>query len=170
MLHGWNNFFELTGAAGAQLIGLLFVVVTLGGTGLSPSQSADGIRAFVTPTFVKFAGVLFQALAVMALWSSDWLIGLIFVLGGLAGLAYGVHGIRAKRSLDFVTLGGLDWIPYGAVPVLANASLIAGGAGLIAEKPFAPFAVAAASALLLYAGIYGAWDVTLWMIKNRKNT
>jgi hypothetical protein len=119
---------------------------------------------------VKFAGVLFQALAVLALWPSGWLIGLILVLGGLAGLAYGVNGIRAKRRLDFVTLGGRDWISYGGVPVLANASLIAGGAGLIAEKPFAPYAIAAASALLLGAGIYGAWDLTLWMIKNRKTT
>ena len=170
MLQGWNNYFELTGGAGAQLIGLLFVVVTLGGTGLSPSQSVDGIRAFLTPTLVKFAGVLFQALAVLGLWPSGWLIGLILVLGGLAGLAYCVNGIRAKRRLEFVTLGGLDWVSYGGVPVLANASLIAGGVGFIAEKPFAPYAIAAASALLLGAGIYGAWDLTLWMIKNRKTT
>jgi hypothetical protein len=24
--------------------------------------------------------------------------------------------------------------------------------------------------LLLFAGIYGAWDLTLWMIKNREKT
>jgi len=88
MLHGWNDFFELTGAAGAQLIGLLFVVVTLGGTGLSASQSMEGIRAYVTPTFVTFAGVLFEAAAALALWPSDWLVGVLFVLGGLAGIAY----------------------------------------------------------------------------------
>ena len=170
MLHGWNNLFELTGAAGAQLIGLLFVVVTLGGTGLSPSQSVDGIRAFLTPTLVNFSGVLFQAVAVLALWPSDWLIGLILVVGGLAGLVYRVNGIRSKRKLDFVTLRGFDWIPYDGVPVLANVSLIAGGAGLIAEAAFAPYAIAVASALLLVAGIYGAWDFTLWTIKNRKDT
>ena len=57
MLHGWTNFFNLTGAAGAQLIGLLFVVATLG-TALSTSQSLAGIRAFITPTLVNFGGVL----------------------------------------------------------------------------------------------------------------
>ena len=149
MLHDWNNFFSLTGAAGAQLIGLLFVVVTIGGAGLSKSQSLDGIRAFLTPTIVHFSEVLFQAVAVLALWPSDRSIGLLFVLGGLAALAYKIHGIRLERKLDFVTLHRFDWISYDAVPILGNASLIAGGAGLIAEKSFAPSAIASASALLL---------------------
>jgi hypothetical protein len=30
MFDGWSSFFALTGSAGAGLIGLLFVVVTLG--------------------------------------------------------------------------------------------------------------------------------------------
>jgi hypothetical protein len=91
-------------------------------------------------------------------------------LGGLAGLVYLIDGIRLKRNLGFVALPWLDWIPYFGVPVLGNASVIAGGAGLIAEKSFAPYAVAGASTLLLVAGIYGSWDLTLWIIKNRDKT
>jgi hypothetical protein len=49
-------------------------------------------------------------------------------------------------------------------------SLIAGAAGLIAGKSWAPYAIASAISLLLFAGIYGAWDLTLWMIKNRDKT
>jgi len=41
---------------------------------------------------------------------------------------------------------------------------------LIAEKSFAPYAIAGAMVLSLLAGIYGAWDLTLWMIKNRDGT
>ena len=155
--------------SGATLIGLLFVAVTLG-TGLSSSQSVDGIRAFLTPTLVNFSGVLFQAMVVLAPWPSDWPIGLILILGGVAGVAYRINGIRVKRKLDFVALDRLDWIAYNGVPVLGNASLIAGGAGLIAHKSFAPYVIAGASALLLAAGIYGAWDLTLWIIKNRDKT
>jgi hypothetical protein len=55
MLHDWTNLFNITGAAGAQLIGLLFVVVTLG-SGWSAKQSEQAIRAFVTPTLVSFSG------------------------------------------------------------------------------------------------------------------
>lgn len=148
---------------------MLFVVVTLG-SGLSRPQSVDGIRAFLTPTLVNFSGVLFQAVGMLVPWPSDWPIGLILVLGGLAGLAYHVNAISLKRKLDFVALHGLDWIIYNGFPVLSNASLIAGGAGLIAEKSFAPYAVAGASTLLLVAGIYKAWDLTLWLIKNREKT
>jgi hypothetical protein len=48
-----------------------------------------------------------------------------------------------------------------------NASLIAGAAGLIAEKSFAPYSIAGAITLLLFAGDYGAWDLTLWIVRNR---
>jgi hypothetical protein len=165
----WINFFEITGAAGAQLIGLLFVVVTLG-TRLSTSQSVDGIRAFLTPTLIYFGSVLFQAMVVLAPLPLAWLMGLVLIFIGAAGFVYVVNAIRLKRRLDFVVLKGLDWIPYEGLPMLANASLIAGGAGLIVKQAFAPFAVAGASALLLVAGIYGAWDLTLWIIEDRAKT
>jgi hypothetical protein len=48
--------------------------------------------------------------------------------------------------------------------------LIVGALGLIAERAFAPYAIAVATVLLLVAGIYGAWDLTLWIIKNREKT
>jgi len=60
-------------------------------------------------------------------------------------------------------------LPTTHFPV-ADASLVCRGAGLIAEKPFAPYAIAGASTLLLISGIYGAWDLTLWMVTNRDKT
>ena len=48
MFQNWTSFFLTTAAVGAQLIGLLFVVVTIGSS-LSKSQSVAGIRAFLTP-------------------------------------------------------------------------------------------------------------------------
>jgi hypothetical protein len=41
---------------------------------------------------------------------------------------------------------------------------------LITDKSFAPYAVAGATTLLLSAGVYGAWDLTLWIVKNRDKT
>ena len=51
---------------------------------------------------------------------------------------------------------------------LANTALIAGAAGLFAEKSFAPYAIAGAVMLLLFTGIHDAWDLTMWIVKNRE--
>lgn len=128
----------------------------------------DGIRAFLTPTLIYFGSVLFQAMVVLVPLPLVWPMGLVLILIGLAGLPYVVNAIHLKRRLNFVELKELDWIPYEGLPMLANASLIAGGAGLIVKQAFAPFAIA--GALLLVAGIYGAWDLTLWIIEDRNKT
>jgi hypothetical protein len=169
MLHGWDNFFMMAGTAAATLIGLLFVAVTVG-TGFSKSSIVDGTRGFLTPTLVRFVGMLFVSLAVLAPWPSHRPIGIILSLGGIAGLAYQIRVIVARHKVGLVLPDWRDWIPHVGVPALGTVSLIAGGVGLLVERSFAPYAIAGAAVLLLFAGIYGAWDLTLWMIKNREKT
>ncbi len=106
-------------------------------------------------------------MAALEPWPSDRPIGVIFRLLRLVGLAYEIMVVRMQRRLDFISLDWSDWIPYAGVPALGNLSLIAGGAGLTAECSFAPYAIAGASTLFLIVGIYGAWDLTLWILKNR---
>jgi hypothetical protein len=168
MLHDWDNFYVTTGAASASLLGLLFVVVTLG-AGFSSSDAIIGARAFLTPTLVHFGSVLLLSLAVLAPFASPWPTAVILCLCGLSGLAYLTKVVAARSKIDFVALGWADWIPYGGVPALGNACLIVGAAGLIAEKSFAPSVIAGATTLFLICGVYGAWDLTLWIIiKGRK--
>jgi hypothetical protein len=155
MLHGWENFFTTAASAGATLIGLLFVSITLG-SGLSTPQALNGARAFLTPT--------------LAPWPSAWPIGIILGVCGLAGLVNQVYVILKQFKLDIASLDWLDWALFSAVPALGYASLIAGAAGLIAERSSAPYAIAGAITLLLFAGIFGAWDLTLWISRNRGKT
>ena len=169
MLHDWDNFFTLAGEAGATLIGLLFVAITLG-AGLSTPQGLDATRAFMTPTLIHLGGVLFECMAVLPPWPSAWPVGIILGLFGLTGLVYQIHVILEQRKIDFISPDWLDWTLFSVLPVLGNASLIAGAAGLIAEKPFAPYAIAGTITLLLLAGIYGAWDITLLIARNRDKT
>jgi len=169
MLHGWDNFFIMAGTAAATLIGLLFVAVTVG-SGFSKSSIEHGTRGYLTPTLIRFSGVLFLSLAVLAPWPSAWPIGIILGLGGIAGLAYQIEVIVARRKVGLVFLDWHGWLPYVGVPALGAGSLIVGAVGLLIERPIAPYAIAAAAVLLLFAGIYGAWDITLWMIKNREKT
>ena len=166
MLHGLDNFFIMAGTAAATLIGLLFVAITLG-AGLSTPQGLNATRAFLTPTLILFGGVLFQCLAALAPWPSAWPVGIILGLCGLAGLVNQVYVILKQFKVNIATLDWLDWALFSAVPALGYASLIAGAAGLIAERSFAPYAIAGAITLLLFAGIFGAWDLTLWIARNR---
>jgi hypothetical protein len=62
MPHSWDNFFILADSAAATLMGLLFVAVTVGGTGFSTSSIVHGTRGFLTPALIHFGTVLLQAL------------------------------------------------------------------------------------------------------------
>jgi hypothetical protein len=169
MLDGWDNFFIMAGTAAATLIGLVFVAVTVG-AGFSKSSIAQGARGFLTPTLIRFSGVFFLSLAVLAPWPSATPLGIILSLGGLAGLAYQIRVIAGRRKAGLILPDWHDWLPHVGVPALGSGSLIAGAAGLLAKRSFAPYAIAGAAVLLLCAGIYGSWDLTLWMVKNREKT
>jgi|HubBroStandDraft_6_1064221.scaffolds.fasta_scaffold1199831_1 hypothetical protein len=166
MLHGWDNFFIVAGTAASTLVGLLFVAVTVS-TGLSTSQFVQGTRGFLTPILVHFGTVILLALAVLTPWPSVWPIGIIFGAGGLTNLAYQIKVIVRRHEFGLVLLDWQDRIPYVVIPALGCVSLIVGAAGLVAGKFFAPFAIAGATTLLLFIGVYGAWDLTLWIVKNR---
>jgi hypothetical protein len=165
MFDGWSGFFTLTGSAGAGLIGLLFVVVTLGAD-LSKSRRADVARALMTPALVSFTLVLLQGMIVLAPWPSDRHSGFLFLALGIGGLIYGVNAVWLRmhrirlRAID----GPIDWAFHNILPVIGSASLIAGGVGLIAGAAFAPFAIAGSSTVLLVSGIYRTWSETLVLV------
>ena len=167
MQHNWDNFFILAGGAAATLMGLLFVAVTVGGTGFSESRLIHGTRGFFTPTLIQFGTVLLQALAVLVPWPAPWTIGIFIGLGGLTGLAYQFNVVVKRHRFGLALHDWHDWLPYVGVPALGSGGLVIGATGLVVGKSFAPFVVAAATTLLLIAGVYGAWDLTLWIVKNR---
>jgi hypothetical protein len=167
MLDGWSNFFTLTGSAGATLVGLLFIVITLN-TDLSRSRTLDIARASMTPALYSFGGVMLQSMVAVVPWKSSWPGGVIFVLIGLGGLVYRINAVRLRSTLHLRAIqGAVDWIFHNAVPVGSSVILILGGAGLVAGKAFAPFAIAGSSTLLLVSGIYRTWGETLALIGTR---
>ena len=167
MLISWSNFFTLTGSAGATLLGLLFVVVTLG-TDLSTSRKLDIARASMSPALYSFTDVLLKTMVVQVPWHSNLPSGVIFVVLGIVGIIYRINAVRVRSRLHLRAIQGrLDWIFHNAVPVGASVLLIFGGAGWIVGVVFAPFAIACASTLLLASGIYRTWGETLALIGTR---
>ncbi|MEI6226542.1 MAG: hypothetical protein WCS72_17500 [Deltaproteobacteria bacterium] len=167
MFDAWSNFFTMTGSAGATLVGLLFIVVTLN-TDLSTSRTLDIARASMTPALYSFGGVMFQSMIALVPWRSPWHGGVVFVVVGIFGLIYRVNAVRLRSAIHLKAIQGpVDWIFHNAVPVIASVLLILGGAGWVAGAVFAPFAIAGASTLLLVSGIYRTWGETLAMIGTR---
>lgn len=170
MLNGWSNVFALTGAAGATLLGLLFVVITLG-SGWSTSRKPDVARASLTPALYSFAGVLLQSMVVLVPWQSTWPHGIIFFVFGIGGLIFRIHAVRVRSSLHLKAIRRpIDWIFHNAVPVAASVILISGGAGLMAEAAWSPFVIAGSITLLLVSGIYRAWGETLALIGTEEDS
>ena len=98
MLTSWTNFFTLTGSSAATLLGLLFVVVTLG-TDLSTSRKLDVARASMTPALYSFTGVLLQSMVVQVPWRSNWPSGVIFVVMGIVGIIDRINAVRVRSRL-----------------------------------------------------------------------
>jgi hypothetical protein len=165
MFRDWSNFFVVTGGAGATLIGLLFIVVALaadrGGRGAD-----QGINAFLTPTLMHFAGTIMQALVMLVPWFAAWPLGVALAILGCAGLAWQLRAFLKLRHAAFVSLGWADWIPHTMIPLLSAISVLAGALGVLTAAAFAPYCVALSSALLLFAGVYRAWDLTLWIVRH----
>jgi hypothetical protein len=165
MFNGWSNFFTVTGAAGATLVGLLFVVVTLG-TGLSSSRKLVIAHASLTPVLDSFASVLLQSMVVLVPWRSNLPSGVIFIVIGIGGLVYRIHAVRVRSTLHLRAIQStMDRIFHNVTPIVASVILICGGAGLIAGEAFAPFAIAGSTTLFLVSGIFRTWGQTLALIE-----
>jgi hypothetical protein len=167
MLQGWTNYFIMTGSSAATLVGLLFVVITLCAS-LAVTPAARAVRAFLTPVLVHFGAVLTLSLILLVPWSSRVPLAIAIALHGIAGLVYAAIVTRLFGRLDFNPLTLRARLVYSGGPALANLALIAGAAGLYADRPFAGDAIAGAAALLLLLALVESWDVTLWIIANRE--
>jgi len=164
MLNDWSDFFSLTGTAGATLVGLLFVVVTLG-SGMSTSRKLDIAHLSLTPALYSFAGVLLQSMIVLVPWHSTVPHGIVFVILGIGGLLYRANAVRVRSSLHLGAIHSrTDRFFHNVTPIAASIVLTIGGAALIGRQEFGPFAIACSTTLFLVSGIYRTWGETLALI------
>jgi len=165
-LAGWDNFYVIVGSSAGGLTGLTFVVIALAGE--ARRVASQGLKLFVTPTIVHFAGVL--ALSAFMSVPHQGLLSLSagLAIGGLAGLVYGGFigaSIRGMGSYYVPVLE--DWIGHVVLPGVAYACLLAAAALIWRWPQPALCAVAAASLLLLFVGIHNAWDIAVWTTLNK---
>lgn len=67
---GWDTFYVIVGSAGAALIGIQFIVVTLV-AGMQRRPNAASFEAFANPTVLHFTSALIISAMVESPWPSE---------------------------------------------------------------------------------------------------
>jgi hypothetical protein len=164
-LHEWHEFYLLVGTAGATLVALLFVAISLG-AGFLTDKRAAATRAFFSPVVVHFTAVFFISAVGLfpahkaAMFAA--LVGACALFGGAASVFATVQLLR-HRWTRYVR----DHLAYGLLPAICYAALLVAAAMIVTENESALDVLAGALLLLLIVNIRNAWDLTLSMVRNQ---
>ena len=164
-LRDWQNFYMLTGAAAATLIGLLFVAISISvGANLSIQQARNSLRTFVSPILVNYSQVfIISCLVVMPLQSINLLGGVVVVLGGYNFfLALKVFWRILVLHRDEMDLG--HWVWHFLLPLVAGILLICIAIGFFYGAPLSAPGLAVTDLLCLAIGLRNTWVLTLWLV------
>ena len=162
-LKEWHDFYLLVGTAGATLLALLFVAVSLG-TGFLTEDRQVATRTFMSPVVIHFANVFF--LSAVALFPSHQakffaaLIGATALIGAAVSTYITVQVVRTDMT-NYME----DYLAYGILPDLGYLALIVAAVSIYLEKDFGLDALAGALLLLTIVNIRNAWDLTLTMVR-----
>ena len=164
-LERWHEFYVLVGTAGATLLALLFVAISLG-VGFLTEKRAAPTRAFYSPVVVHFTAVFF--LSAIALVPALRIVFFAALIGTCAAIGVAV-------SL-FVTIQLLrhDWtnykqdhLAYALLPMAAYLALLVAAAMIWLENKLALDVLAGALLTLLIVNVRNAWDLTLSMVHHQ---
>ena len=171
MFRGWDNYFLLIGSAAAALIGLLFVVVTLGGN-FDAANRLRGSKIFLTPIVFHFAIVVTVSAISEAPELPAPVVGIAFIIIAALGFTYSMLTIIRMFRAEWENPPDFsDRFFYGIFPGI-NYLALAAAAGAVWFAPVtAPFAVGAIMLVLLLIGIRNAWDLATFMVhRGAQNT
>jgi len=162
-LEAWHDFYVIVGAAAAQLMGLMFVVVSLS-TNVGVPRSGAAVRAFLSPTVVFFATIVLVAAAITVPPLPPLALGVLLAAGGAGGVTYMV-ATRGHQMWRESRLDRLDWWWYVGLPFAAYLALAGAGAAVLNAARLGLHLVAAAVVTFLIVGIRNAWDLVLFMTR-----
>ena len=169
MFQDWHEFYFMMGSAGAGLIGLLFVVVTLT-SGFERQALTLGMKIYISPTALHFAAVLSVSAVAMAPGLPAWAAAVIFAGIALVGFAHAVRsciGIR-KREASTEKPHWSDFWMYGGVPAAIYLGLLAASASVWAQAEGAAYAMAGLALVLMLVGIRNSWDLVTDITRRQK--
>jgi hypothetical protein len=161
-LERWANFYLLTSAAAAQLVGLLFVVITLAAE--RRRGDAPRIPIYLAPTAIYFAHVLFLGALLTFPNHTRLTATLCICFVGVVGLVYSGSSLIGGRKKRFIELR--DRIPYAIFPCAACGLLVLGGVLFLHAHQPGLTLVAAGMLLLLAVAIRNSWAIAIDVVSN----
>jgi hypothetical protein len=162
LLASWNSYYVIIGSSSAALTGLMFVVVSLMPESRLPA-SERAVAAFATPTIVHFCAALLVSAILSAPWPTLAQAGIAAGVCGFAGIGYTAIVMWRTHGLTEYKAVLEDWLWHSLFPLIAYITISIAGVTLSDHPVHAPFALAAASVLLLFIGIHNAWDTVTYM-------
>ncbi len=162
-MQGWDNFFTLVGGTSGTLIGLLFVVLTLGAERATGGDTMR-IRAFVAPVFVQLSLLLLLAMILLAPLAEAVRGVLTAILAG-AGIAYSLYILALARGRPELTEREPLW--DGVLPIAGLACLLLSAASWFFAPEHADELAALAAAVLLITALRNSWAMTLAILSRR---
>lgn len=166
----WANFYVITAAAAATLLGLLFVVITLAvgwGRKYAPNIRIDLIRLYLTPAVIYFSSVLLLS-AVLSVPNQTWLSAVICTcLAGIAGLGY-CGSLAIRRRAGRVSYGERsDLFTYVVFPLAGYGLMVAGGLLLLTRPQIGLDLVASGILVLLGVAIRNSWAIAITIVSSQ---
>jgi len=163
-LERWHDFYVLVGTAGATLVALLFVALSLG-AGFLTDKRANATRAFFSPVVVHFTAVFF--VSAVGLFPAHKPIVFATLVGGCAAIGAAISLFTTVQLLRNSWTNFLqDHLAYGLLPLISYAALLVAAAMILQEHEYALLVLAGALLTLLIVNIRNAWDLTLSMVRH----
>jgi hypothetical protein len=163
----WGDFYLLIGTAGATLVALLFVAVSLGTRFLTEERSSSRMtQAFFSPVVIHFAAVL--AISATALISAQRavfyavLIAICAVTGAMVS-AYTAIQLLRNRWTNYLQ----DHFGYGLLPLACYFVLLLAAWMIFTQHAAARDVLAISLLALLVINIRNAWDLILAIVRRQ---
>lgn len=159
-LAAWGGFYAFTGTAAATLLGLIFVVVSLGKGLVGSEHVLPVVRAFYTPVVAFFSTDIAITTVMLVPHAGPKTVAVSFAVIGVVGVIYVIRS-GALTQWRTLQLSIDDLLFYSALPFLGYVALCVAAASFWNRSSYALNILAAVTTVFLLVGIRNSWDLVI---------